>query len=385
MEYQEKYMQRAIELAKKGIGKVNPNPLVGAVIVKNNQIIGEGYHQCFGEAHAEINAFQSATESVKGATMYVTLEPCSHYGKTPPCAEAIIKHQIAKVFVGMIDPNPLVAKKGIALLQQNGVEVEYGFFEKELQHLNRIFLKYIQQKTPYVVLKTAMTLDGKIATKTGDSRWVTNEKSRTRVHELRNQLMAIMVGVNTIIADNPMLTCRLNQANTKNPIRIVVDSTARIPLNSKILNTPDQAKTIVAVTSKADKEKIAAIENLGNEVIVAATKRRKVDLEDLMLQLGKKGIDSILLEGGASLNNSALRNGVVDEVMAFIAPKIICGATAKTPVGGCGIKKMDDAIQLHNIRIEQFDNDILINGEVDKNVSPKLEDESGDHTQITNY
>lgn len=359
-------MQRAIELAKKGIGSVNPNPLVGAVIVKNNRIIGEGYHKCFGEAHAEINAFQSATESVEGATMYVTLEPCSHYGKTPPCAEAIIKHKIAKVFVGMIDPNPLVAKKGIELLRKNGVEVEYGFCEEELQQLNRVFLKYIQQKTPYVVLKTAMTLDGKIATKTGDSRWVTNEKSRAKVHEIRNELMAIMVGVDTVIADNPMLTCRLPKEAKRNPIRIVVDSTARIPLDSKILNTSNQAKTIVAVTKSADKDKIAVIENLGNEVIVAATKRRKVDLEDLMLKLGEKGIDSILLEGGATLNNSALRGGIVDEVMAFIAPKIVCGSTAKTPVGGCGIKKMNDAITLHSIKIEQIDDDILICGKVDK-------------------
>ncbi len=375
-------MQRAITLAKKGIGSVNPNPLVGAVIVKNNRIIGEGYHECFGEAHAEINAFQSATESVEGAAMYVTLEPCSHYGKTPPCAEAIIKHKIAKVFVGMIDPNPLVAKKGIELLQKNGIKVEYGFCEEELQQLNRVFLKYIQQKTPYVVLKTAMTLDGKIATKTGDSRWVTNEKSRAKVHEIRNELMAIMVGVDTVIADNPMLTCRLPKEEKRNPIRIVVDSTARIPLDSKILNTPNQAKTIVAVTKSADKDKIAAIENLGNEVIIAETKRRKVDLENLMLKLGEKGIDSILLEGGATLNNSALRDGIVDEVMAFVAPKIVCGATAKTPVGGCGIKKMNDAITLHSIKIEQIDDDILIYGKVNKAGRQKFEDRS--HSQITN-
>ncbi|MDQ1772318.1 bifunctional diaminohydroxyphosphoribosylaminopyrimidine deaminase/5-amino-6-(5-phosphoribosylamino)uracil reductase RibD [Labilibaculum euxinus] len=363
-EYQ--YMQRAFELAKKGIGRVNPNPLVGAVIVRDNQIIGEGYHEFFGGPHAEVNAFRSATESVEGATMYVTLEPCSHYGKTPPCAEAIVKNKIGKVVIGMLDPNPLVAGKGVKLLEDNGIEVEYGYLCEELSQMNRVFLKFIQNKIPYVVMKTAMTLDGKIASETGDSRWVSNEKSRARVHQLRNELAGIMIGVDTVIADDPMLTTRLGKGEGRNPVRIVVDSSARIPLESKILNTGVQAKTIVAVTDKVDSVKIAQIEDLGNSVIIAKSKNGRVDLADLMVKLGSEGIDGILLEGGATLNFSALEAGIVDEVMSFIAPKIIGGANSKSPVGGEGIKFMKDAIELENIIIGQLGNDLMLTGKIKK-------------------
>ncbi|WP_461640991.1 bifunctional diaminohydroxyphosphoribosylaminopyrimidine deaminase/5-amino-6-(5-phosphoribosylamino)uracil reductase RibD [Labilibaculum euxinus] len=363
-EYQ--YMQRAFELAKKGIGRVNPNPLVGAVIVRDNKIIGEGYHEFFGGPHAEVNAFRSATESVEGATMYVTLEPCSHYGKTPPCAEAIVKNKIGKVVIGMLDPNPLVAGKGVKLLEDNGIEVEYGYLCEELSQMNRVFLKFIQNKIPYVVMKTAMTLDGKIASETGDSRWVSNEKSRARVHQLRNELAGIMIGVDTVIADDPMLTTRLGKGEGRNPVRIVVDSSARIPLESKILNTGVQAKTIVAVTDKVDSVKIAQIEDLGNSVIIAKSRNGRVDLADLMVKLGSEGIDGILLEGGATLNFSALEAGIVDEVMSFIAPKIIGGANSKSPVGGEGIKFMKDAIELENIIIGQLGNDLMLTGKIKK-------------------
>ncbi|PKQ61460.1 riboflavin biosynthesis protein RibD [Labilibaculum filiforme] len=364
-EYQ--YMQRAFELAKKGIGSVNPNPLVGAVIVRDNEIIGEGYHEFFGGPHAEVNAFRSATESVEGATMFVTLEPCSHYGKTPPCAEAIVKNKIAKVVIGMLDPNPLVAGKGVKLLEDNGIEVEYGYLCEELSYLNRVFLKFIQNKVPYVVLKTAMTLDGKIASKTGDSRWVSNEMSRAHVHQIRNELAGILVGVDTVIADDPMLTTRLKKGEGRNPVRIVVDSTARIPLHSKIVNTPSQAKTIVAVTEKADSIKLKQIEELGNTVLVTKSRNGRVDLSDLMRQLGVSGIDGILLEGGATLNFAALEAGIVDEVISFIAPKIIGGANSKSPVGGEGIEWMKDAIELESIKIEQLGNDLLLTGKIKKN------------------
>ncbi|WP_461630954.1 bifunctional diaminohydroxyphosphoribosylaminopyrimidine deaminase/5-amino-6-(5-phosphoribosylamino)uracil reductase RibD [Labilibaculum euxinus] len=363
-EYQ--YMQRAFELAKKGIGRVNPNPLVGAVIVRDNKIIGEGYHEFFGGPHAEVNAFRSATESVEGATMYVTLEPCSHYGKTPPCAEAIVKNRIGKVVIGMLDPNPLVAGKGVKLLEDNGIEVEYGYLCEELSQMNRVFLKFIQNKIPYVVMKTAMTLDGKIASETGDSRWVSNEKSRARVHQLRNELAGIMIGVDTVIADDPMLTTRLGKGEGRNPVRIVVDSSARIPLESKILNTGVQSKTIVVVTDKADSVKIAQIEDLGNSVIIAKSRDGRVDLADLMVKLGSEGIDGILLEGGATLNFSALEAGIVDEVMSFIAPKIIGGANSKSPVGGEGIKFMKDAIELEHIKIDQLGNDLMLTGKIKK-------------------
>lgn len=363
-EYQ--YMQRAFELAKKGVGRVNPNPLVGAVIVREDKIIGEGYHEFFGGPHAEVNAFRSATESVAGATMYVTLEPCSHYGKTPPCAEAIVKNKIAKVVIGMLDPNALVAGKGVKLLEDNGIDVEYGYLCEELSQINRVFLKFIQRKLPYVIMKTAMTLDGKIASKTGDSRWVSNEKSRVRVHQLRNELSGIMVGVDTVIADDPILTTRLENEEGRNPVRIVVDSSARIPLESKIVNTADQAKTIVVVTEKADSIKIAGIQELGNDVLMVKSRNGRVDLPDLMLKLGEAGIDGILLEGGATLNFSALEAGIVDEVMSFIAPKIIGGVNSKSPVGGEGIDKMKDAIELEDIKYEQLGQDLMLRGKIKK-------------------
>jgi len=360
-----KYMQLAYNLAQKGCGGVNPNPLVGAVIVKDDKITGEGYHEVFGGPHAEVNAFRSAKESVEGATMYVTLEPCSHFGKTPPCAQAIVDNKISRVVIGMLDPNPLVSGRGVKLLQDNGIEVEYDFLSAELTQMNRVFLKYIQSKLPYVVMKTAMTLDGKIATRTGDSRWVSNEQSRARVHQLRNELMGIMVGVDTVIADDPILTTRLDKGkNGRNPIRIVVDSKGRIPLNSKILNTHAEAKTIVALTSAANQEKVSQIEALGNEVIVVADNMGRVDLNKLMLSLGEKGIDGILLEGGATLNYAALESEIVDEVHAYIAPKIIGGLAAKTPVGGEGIEKMKDAVNLQNMRFENIADDILIMGDV---------------------
>lgn len=359
-------MQLAYNLAKKGCGGVNPNPLVGAVIVKEGKIIGEGYHEIYGGPHAEVNAFRSAKESVEGATMYVTLEPCSHFGKTPPCAQAIVDNKIARVVVGMLDPNPLVAGRGVKLLQENGIEVESDFLSAELTQLNRVFLKFIQSKQPYIIMKTAMTLDGKIASRTGDSRWVSNEYSRARVHELRNELMAIMLGVDTVIADDPMLTTRLNNNKKgRNPIRIVVDSQARIPLDSKILNTSAEAKTIVAVTAAAaNKNKVDKINALGNEVLIIEEKDGRVDLNHLMQVLGEKGIDGILLEGGATLNYAALESQIIDEVHAYIAPKIIGGSEAKTPVGGEGIEKMSDAVNLQNVRFENIADDILIVADV---------------------
>lgn len=360
------YMQMAFELAKKGIGQVNPNPLVGAVIVKNDEVIGKGYHEYFGGPHAEVNAFRSAKESVEGATMYVTLEPCSHYGKTPPCAEAIVKNKIGKVVIGMLDPNPLVAGRGVKILEENGIEVDFGYLYEELTEMNRVFLKYIQTKSPYVVMKTAMTLDGKIASRTGDSRWVSNGKSRARVHELRNELSAIMVGVDTVIADDPMLTTRLKDKEGRNPIRIVVDSSLRTPLNAKILNSSNEAKTIIVVTDVADSDKIKVVEEIGNKVFVVDSLNDRVDLSKLMVKLGEEGIDGILLEGGATLNFSALKAEIVDEVISFIAPKIIGGAEAKSPVSGIGIELMKNAIELNDIKIDQFDQDLMLTGKVKK-------------------
>lgn len=353
-------MRRALELAKLGIGAVNPNPLVGAVIVKDGRIIGEGYHKAYGGPHAEVNAFNSTSEDVTGAHMYVTLEPCSHYGKTPPCAKAIVEKGIKKVTISMMDPNPIVSGKGIEILKNNGIEVQVGLLEQESKKLNEVFIKYITTQEPFCVMKTASTLDGKIAAVTGDSKWITNEKSREYVHYIRHRLSAIMVGVDTVIKDNPSLTTRLKDVNGRNPIRIIVDSSARIPLDSKVFK--EEGRTIIATTEKASKDKLNSIEKLGGEIIINPLKEGRVDLNSLMKKLGEKKIDSVLLEGGGTLNYSALKSGIVDKVMTFIAPKIIGGALAKTSVAGEGIELMKDAINLKDINISRFDDDILIEG-----------------------
>lgn len=357
-----KYMKKALELAKKGAGYTNPNPMVGAVIVKGGRIIGEGWHEVYGSNHAEVNAFNNAVEDVSGATMYVTLEPCSHYGKTPPCANAIVEKGIKKVVIGLEDPNPLVAGKGIKILQDNGIEVITGVLKEEGKKLNEIFLKYITTRLPFCILKTAMTLDGKIAAYTGDSKWITNELSRKYVHEIRNRVAGIMVGIGTVLQDDPLLTTRLDDSSGSDPIRIIVDSKAKIPLEAKVLNVESKAKTMIAVTEQANKFKIKALEDKGAEVITIQSKDEKVDLGYLMKELGERKIDSVLLEGGSSINYSAIKEGIVDKVNVFIAPKIIGGSSAKTPIGGEGIAFMKDAISLHDIEIYRFGDDVMIEG-----------------------
>lgn len=358
----EKYMKYALTLARKGAGKVNPNPLVGAVLVKDGKIIGEGYHEFYGGAHAEINALKSASESVEGATLYVTLEPCAHYGKTPPCIEAIIKNKIAQVVIGSLDPNPLVSGKGVLRLEEAGVKVATGVLEEECKKLNEVFMKYIVKKEPFVVLKSAMSLDGKIATVTGESKWITSEEARNGVHQLRNTLSGIMVGVETIIKDDPQLTCRIT--NGRNPIVIVVDSKLRIPMTSKILN--GESKVIVATTKQAEQSKVSQLQELGISVFILESHKCRVDLKQLMKQLGRLGIDSILLEGGASLNDSALKAGIVDKVRFYIAPKIIGGENAKTSVGGEGIRRLEDAIQIKDLKIQVIGKDIVLEGYVER-------------------
>lgn len=360
------YMKRALELAKKGIGFTSPNPLVGAVIVKDGEIIGEGYHQVYGGNHAEVNAFKNAKKDVQGATMYITLEPCSHYGKTPPCAKAIVEHGIKKVVIGLKDPNPLVSGRGIKILQEAGIEVIDGVLEEEGRELNEVFLKYITTNIPFCLMKTAMTLDGKIATHTGDSKWVTGEVSRKYVHELRQRLSGIMVGVGTIIADDPMLTTRLEGIKARDPVRIIVDTLAKIPLEAKVLNLSSNAKTIIATTEGASEDKLKKLKEKGAEIIITPLKNKKVDLGYLMRALGELKIDSVLLEGGSRLNYSAIEEGIVDKVHAFIAPKIIGGEDAKTPVGGEGRELMKEAITLNHIKVKNFGEDIMIEGYINK-------------------
>ncbi len=355
-----KYMLRAIELALKGKGNVHPNPMVGAVIVKDNTIIGEGYHEMFGGAHAEINALKQASEPVQGATMYVTLEPCSHYGKTPPCADAIIQAKLAKVVIASFDPNPLVAGNGIKRLKDAGIDVEVGLANELNQSINRIFFKYIQTKTPYVILKSAMTADGKIATHKHQSKWISNEASRRDVHETRAYVSAVMVGVGTVIKDDPLLTVRLEKEPTKQPIRIVLDPLGKIPLSAKLLNDLDTLKTYVVVGERVGRAQREALETKGAFVLISKADADRIDLMRLMGQLGALGIDSILLEGGSTISAAAFEAEIVDEYHLYIAPKIIGGAEALTPVGGIGKAHMDEAIMMKLDHIDQFDEDVRL-------------------------
>ena len=357
------YMLRAIELARGGLGWTSPNPLVGAVIVKNGRIIGEGYHERCGELHAERNAIASLTESAEGATLYVTLEPCCHYGKTPPCTEAILEQKIARVVIGSRDPNPLVAGKGAAILRAAGVRVEEDFMREECDALNPVFFHYITKKTPYVVMKYAMTADGKIAARTGDSKWITGESARKKVQELRHQYMGIMAGIGTVLADDPMLNVRVE--GWKSPIRILCDSGLRIPLDGQIVKSAGKYRTIVAYADSENTEaKRKRLHEMGVETICCPDENNQVDLKKLMKYLGEEGIDSILLEGGGTLNDSALRAGIVQEVQAFIAPKLFGGMNSKTPVEGIGVRFPSEAVKLKCTDICQIGEDIRITCQV---------------------
>ena len=367
---EEKYMRRAIELAKKGSGHVNPNPLVGAVIVRDGEIIGEGYHECYGQLHAERNAIANAKKrgnSLEGSTIYVTLEPCCHYGKTPPCTEAIIEEKIARVVVGSDDPNPLVSGKGFQMLREKGIEVIPHFLKEECDAMNHVFFHYIRTGTPYVAMKYAMTMDGKIACYTGDSKWVTGEESRAHVQTLRNHYKGIMAGIGTVLADDPMLNCRIEGG--RDPIRIIADSHLRIPMDSQLVRTAGQQPLIVACLPDADEEKAAQLQEKGVEVLripgvttadITEEQKEVISLPVLTKELGARKIDGILLEGGGQLNESALQAGIVDRIYCYIAPKIFGGAQAKTPVEGQGLTRAADAWQFNRIGMQEFGQDILL-------------------------
>ncbi|MGN0033419.1 MAG: bifunctional diaminohydroxyphosphoribosylaminopyrimidine deaminase/5-amino-6-(5-phosphoribosylamino)uracil reductase RibD [Candidatus Limimorpha sp.] len=371
------YMRRAIEIARKGAGFVNPNPMVGCVVVKDNTVISEAYHECYGGYHAERLALMRCQTDTYGASLFVTLEPCCHYGKTPPCTDIIIEKGIKEVFVGITDPNPLVAGKGIKILENAGIKVHTGICQDEILEFNKVFIKYITTKRPYTILKTAMTLDGKIASYTGDSKWVTNEESRQIVHKLRNDLSGIVAGVGTVLADDPSLSCRLtgDQADKTphQPVRIIVDSNLSTHLNSNIANTAKEHRTIIATTdsfvsSEQVSEKAENLKKKGIEILQCATKDGMVDIRDMVSRLGELGIDSLLLEGGGTLNASFLEAGCVDEVYCFIAPKIIGGKTALSPVSGHGIEKMSNAIALSDISVKRIGDDTLIIGKINNNI-----------------
>ena len=357
-------MQQALQIAAYAAGRTSPNPLVGAVIVKDGRVVGQGWHRKAGTEHAEIHALRQAGELAAGATIYVTLEPCSHYGRTGPCSKALIDAGIQRVVIAMLDPNPLVAGKGVAMLKAAGIEVETGLLQAQAERLNEVFLKWIMTKMPFVVMKTAMTLDGKIATAAGNSKWISNEVSRRRVHELRDVYDGILVGIGTVLADDPALTTRLDSPSGKNPLRIVVDSRARTPLTAKVV-TDGQAETLIAVTAAAEAAKVEALRQAGVEVLVV-NDGQQVDLKQLFCLLGERGVCSIFVEGGARINYSLLKAGLVDKVYTFIAPKMVGGSSAPGPVGGDGVETLDQAFLLEDVETELLAGDILVSGYINR-------------------
>lgn len=370
------YMELALDLALKGCGKVDPNPLVGAVIVKDGEIIGRGYHTEYGKLHAEREALASCSSSPEGAVMYVTLEPCCHHGKQPPCTDAVIDAGISRVVIGSADPNPLVAGKGVERLKAHGIEVVEGFMREECDAINSAFFRFIKTGMPYVVMKYAMTMDGKIATRTGASKWITSEAARKRVHEDRNRYMAIMAGIGTVLKDDPLLTCRI--PGGRDPVRVICDTHLRIPVDSQIVQTAKKYRTLIATAqtgggeSSADRcgeckyieDKCSALTAKGCEILYIPVKNGHIDLEQLMKKLGEQKISSVLLEGGGTLNWSALGAGVVDRLQVYIAPKIFGGKDAPSPVGGAGVGMPAEAFLTEKPKVTFIGEDILIESEV---------------------
>lgn len=351
----EKYMDLALELAEKGRGYVNPNPMVGAVVIKDGEIVGKGWHKFYGGPHAEVYALDEAGAKAEGATIYVTLEPCSHFGKTPPCAEKIKKMKIKKCVIACLDPNPIVAGRGKKILEEAGIEVVVGVREKEAKELNKVFMKYITEKNPYLFLKCAITLDGKIATNERDSKWITNEKSREKVQFLRHEYMGIMVGINTLINDNPRLTARIE--NGVNPFRIVVDPHLRTPLESNFVNMADDNKSIIITSKENEKnDKIKELENKNVKIIYM--EGFNFSVHEILKKIGELKIDSVLLEGGSYLISKAFKENRIDGGEIFIAPKILGGGLPF--IDGFDFKEIKDCFHLENVKFNVYDDNISV-------------------------
>ncbi|MDD5449228.1 MAG: bifunctional diaminohydroxyphosphoribosylaminopyrimidine deaminase/5-amino-6-(5-phosphoribosylamino)uracil reductase RibD [Candidatus Omnitrophica bacterium] len=353
------FMKFALTLAKKGAGKTSPNPMVGAVVVKNGVISGKGYHKKAGLEHAEIAALRAAGKKARAASLYVNLEPCRHFGRTPPCTKAIIKSGVSRIIAAMKDPNPLNNGKGFNELKRAGIKIRSGVLRAEAEKLNEVFIKYITTRMPFVTVKAAMSMDGKIATRTGDSKWISCERSRRLAHRLRYEADAVMVGAGTVMMDDPLLTVR-TRVNGKQPIKIIIDSELSISPKSKIFSQASPAKVIIAVTNKAAKNKIKKFEKLNCEIITMREKNGKGALLELMRELGRRGITSILAEGGGELLGSLVDQGLADKFLFFIAPKIVGGRNAKTPVEGEGVKKISQALSLKNMNSRKIGTDLLI-------------------------
>ncbi len=364
MDQHQTYMRRALNLACKALGRTSPNPAVGAVIVRDDQVVGEGYHPAAGEPHAEIFALRDAGDQAAGADIYVTLEPCSHQGRTGPCADALIAAGIRRVFIGTIDPNPQVSGRGVKRLQAAGIEVYKGICEAECQKLIAPFAWHLQHKTPLTLYKAAMTFDGQLATNTGDSRWVSGEQSRARVHQLRNQVDAIMVGVGTVLADDPQLTTRIAQGGGRDPLRVVVDSHLRIPLESRIVCQKSAATTLIATTGQASASKIEQLQKAGCDLVILPERDSQVSLPALWAELGRRNIQSLLLEGGRTLAAAALQCGLINRLQLYLAPKLVGGTGLSGLFAGEGCRLMKDALELENLNVEQVGEDLLLSAEV---------------------
>lgn len=378
-ENDERYMRRALDLAANGLGHARPNPMVGAVLVKDGRIIGEGWHEQFGGPHAEVNAFSSCTEDPEGATLYVTLEPCAHYGKTPPCCELVIKKKVARVVCAMVDPNPLVAGKGLQQIREAGIAVTTGVLEQEVRRFNEVFIKYITEKRPFVLYKAAMSFDGKTACSTGESQWISTKASREQSHILRGSFAAIMVGAGTVTMDNPSLTARFEGFH--DPIRIIVDGSLSVPLDANVFTLP--GRVILVTTSGTDEAKRQALQDKGAEIILSdGEKPGEVDLAALMVGLALKGIDSVLLEGGATLAAAAFKADIVDKIRIYMGPMIIGGKDAPGLIGGIGASHLSEAVVLKDIHTEMSGADLVVEAYVDRRAVRPISVEEMKHDEV---
>jgi len=355
----EHWMKRALLLARKGKGRTSPNPLVGAVLVKRGKVVGEGYHAKAGEAHAEIVALRKAGKEARGSTLYVNLEPCTHYGKTPPCAPAVIQAGVRRVVVGMVDPNPVVKGKGISTLRKAGIDVHSGTLEKECKTLNEAFCKYILMKVPFVILKAAATLDGRIATRDGESKWISSEASRRLVHQLRNEVDAVVVGVGTVLRDDPLLTARIRGG--RDPVRIILDSRLRIPEDARVIGT-SSSRTLIATTPLAPKDKIERLDKAGAQVLLIESKNGRVDLRAFLSKMGEMGMMSVLVEGGGRVNGAFLDEGLVDKLLLFLSPRLMGDPQSPGIFQGKGFEHLKDSISVKDVKVKRIGEDILVEG-----------------------
>lgn len=353
----EYYMRRAMELALKAKGKTSPNPMVGAIVVKNAKIIGEGFHKQAGLAHAEIVALDEAGKKAKGATLYVTLEPCAHFGRTPPCVDRIIKSGIKEVIVGMVDPNPINNGKGINVLRQNRIKVETGFLAEELRKINESFIKYISKRMPFVTVKVAQSLDGKIATRTGDSKWITSDKSRAYAHKIRTQFDAVMVGVNTVLKDNPRLDAWFSR---RHPVKIIVDSQLSIPQNANLFSGKSQVIIVTLPVRPGQETENRKLLAAKAKILEVREKDGQINLKDMMKKLAQLEITNILVEGGGMLIGSLFDDGLVDKILFFISPKIIGGKESTSSVMGKGVERVEKALRLKETKLRRFGEDVLV-------------------------